>query len=118
MYPAETAHRESWQFKVLYTGWMNPIRMCFACTYDKNPFAEKVRLAESLGAKEYDLMDIRGRNRARQGIFEGNIEEGMLEAGQSSGLVKDIIPVDEIFRRIIGEYDKVRSELPSFSTET
>lgn len=84
----------------------------------KNPFSDKVLQAEAAGASEERLKEIRSRNRAKKGIFEGDGEEGMFEAGQSSGLVKDIIPVEEVFRRIIGEYDKVRSHLPSRRTET
>lgn len=84
----------------------------------KNPFSNKVQQAEAAGASEERLMEIRGRNRAKKGIFEGDGEEGMFEAGQSSGLVKDIIPVEEVFRRIIGEYDKVRSQLPPPTPET
>jgi enoyl-[acyl-carrier protein] reductase II len=41
------------------------------------------------------------------GIFEGNVEEGEFEAGQSSGLVKEILPAGEVVRRMMEQYHAV-----------
>ena len=107
---------ESWRFRIKYIGWMNLDRCSLLITV--HVFSVKAQQAEAAGASEERLMEIRGRNRAKKGIYEGDFEEGMFEAGQSSGLIKDIIPVEEVFRRIIGEYGKVRSQLPPQITET
>jgi enoyl-[acyl-carrier protein] reductase II len=46
------------------------------------------------------------------GIFEGNVEEGELEAGQSSGLVKELLPAGEVVKRMMEQYHAVVRMLP------
>ncbi len=70
----------------------------------KNPFTEKVLEAEASGASKEEISELHGRKREMLGIFEGNFEEGMLEAGQSSGLVKEILPVSEIILKLLDQY--------------
>ena len=41
----------------------------------------------------------------------GDVEEGLLMAGQDAGLIHDIVPAGEIVRRIAGEAEKVLSGL-------
>jgi len=71
----------------------------------KNSFTQKVLEAEAKGATKEEMDEIHGRKREMMGIFEGNFEEGMLEAGQSSGLVKEILPVSEIFKKLLSDYE-------------
>ncbi len=70
----------------------------------KNPFTQRVLEAETNGASKEEMAELHGRKREMLGIFEGNFEEGMLEAGQSSGLVKEVLPVSEIFSKLLREY--------------
>ena len=49
-----------------------------------------------------------GKKREMRGIFEGDVDQGELEMGQSSGLIKDIISADEVVRRLIAEYEEAR----------
>lgn len=70
----------------------------------KNPFTQRVLEAEARGATKEEMDDIHGRKREMSGIFEGNFEEGMLEAGQSSGLVKETLPVSVIFQNLLDQY--------------
>lgn len=70
----------------------------------KNEFTERIHNAEKNGASEEELKAILGEKRERLGIFEGDEKEGMLEAGQCSGLIKDIPRVDLLFERILKEY--------------
>jgi enoyl-[acyl-carrier protein] reductase II len=58
----------------------------------KNLFFQKVQLAEKSGATEEELKQLLGRGRARKGMFLGELEEGELEIGQSSALIKNILP--------------------------
>jgi enoyl-[acyl-carrier protein] reductase II len=66
----------------------------------KNKFFEKVQEAEQKGAGEEELRRILGRARAKIGMFEGDMEEGELEIGQVSALVKEIIPAADIVAEI------------------
>jgi enoyl-[acyl-carrier protein] reductase II len=59
----------------------------------KNPFFYQVQAAEDQGATADALRDLLGKGRAKKGMFDGNLEEGELEIGQVSALIRDIKPV-------------------------
>ena len=66
----------------------------------KNPFFQEVYAAEQRGATPEELKAILGRARAKKGMFEGDLQEGELEIGQVSALIKDILPAQEIVRNL------------------
>ncbi|MGB9665498.1 MAG: NAD(P)H-dependent flavin oxidoreductase, partial [Ignavibacteria bacterium] len=72
----------------------------------KNNFALRAIEAEKNCADEQKLKEIWGEKRERLGIFEGNVDEGALEAGQSAGLIHDILPVKKVFEKLIREFDE------------
>jgi enoyl-[acyl-carrier protein] reductase II len=74
----------------------------------KNDFANRARLAEKEGWDEIKLKELLGSKRERLGIFEGDENEGELEAGQSAGLVKEILTVNELFAKLLGEISKAQ----------
>jgi enoyl-[acyl-carrier protein] reductase II len=78
---------------------VTPVRMI------KNPFAQKAQEAESTGATKEELIALLGTKREMLGIFEGNWEEGEFEAGQSSGLIHNILPAAEVVKSIVREYE-------------
>ena len=84
---------------------LNPVRLF------KNKFAEDVINAERSGASEDQLKEMLGRKREMKGIFEGDLDEGELEMGQSSGLVNEILPVKTIVENLLTEYDKAVAKL-------
>lgn len=69
----------------------------------KSPFTEKIMQSEIAGADEERLRTLLGKKKEMSGMFEGNFEEGMMEAGQSAGLVKELLSVDELFAKILNE---------------
>ncbi len=71
----------------------------------KNKFSNEALTAEYSGADAVKLKEILGQKRERLGIFEGNADEGMMEAGQGSGLINDIPTVNELMLRLINEFD-------------
>lgn len=77
----------------------------------KNRFFEEVRAAEQRGASGEELQHILGRARAKRGMFEGDLEEGELEVGQVSALIKNIIPAGEIVKEIWEEYQTSLKQL-------
>lgn len=79
---------------------LNPVRLF------KNKFAIDVIAAERNGASADELKQLLGRKREMKGIFEGDLDEGELEMGQSSGLVKDILPVKTVIQNLLREYDE------------
>jgi len=70
----------------------------------KNRFALAAREAERRGASVEELAELLGRKREMRGIFEGDLEEGELEAGQCAGLVREILPAAEVVSRMIEEF--------------
>ncbi len=77
----------------------------------KNDFAIQAMRAESNGWDENQLRELLGTKRERLGIFEGDLVEGELEAGQGVGLINDIPTVRELFDRLIDEYNVSKSKL-------
>jgi enoyl-[acyl-carrier protein] reductase II len=70
----------------------------------KNPFMARVQKEETQhGMTRERMMELHAKGRERKGIFEGDWEEGELEMGQSSGLVRDIVPAAVVVQRMMDE---------------
>lgn len=70
----------------------------------KNTFDETIAQAEAEGADAETLKQLLGRARAKLGMFEGNLEEGELEIGQVSAMLKGIKPAATILNEILHEF--------------
>jgi enoyl-[acyl-carrier protein] reductase II len=66
----------------------------------KNAFFEQIQAAEMRGAGAEELKALLGRGRAKRGMYEGDMDEGELEIGQVSAMIRDIRPAGEILREI------------------
>lgn len=74
----------------------------------KNPFMTHVQKEEvEKGMTRERMMELHGKGRERKGIFEGNWDDGELEMGQSSGLIREILSAREVVEKFIREYDAV-----------
>lgn len=90
-----------------------PVRML------KNGFFRQVNSAEKEGASEEKLRALLGKGRAKKGMFEGDLEEGELEVGQVSSLIKNILPAGGIIENLWFEFRKTWDEpLPCKSQKT
>jgi enoyl-[acyl-carrier protein] reductase II len=92
---------------VLFAKRIAPVRAI------KNPWVERVRQAEAAGATREELEEVYGRSHSRRGILEGDQIEGELEAGQSSGLIRDVVPAAEVVRRFVTEYEEALARVRS-----
>ena len=77
----------------------------------KNAFYEKIRQMESEGASAEDLIRLLGTGRSKKGMFEGDLDEGELEIGQVSALIKEIKPAGAIIEEIMKEFETARIEI-------
>jgi enoyl-[acyl-carrier protein] reductase II len=77
----------------------------------KNDFAFRAIKAENEGWNEIQLKELLATKRERAGIFEGDLVEGELEAGQGVGLINDIPTVKELFDRLINEYEQAKKSI-------
>jgi enoyl-[acyl-carrier protein] reductase II len=84
---------------------LTPVRLL------KNKFFHEVYEAETRGAKKEELMQLLGRARAKKGMFEGDLQEGELEIGQVSALIKEMKPAGEIVEEL---WQECRATLESF----
>jgi enoyl-[acyl-carrier protein] reductase II len=79
---------------------LTPVRLL------KNQFFEQVTAAERRGASVEELKDLLSKGRAKKGMLDGNLDEGELEIGQVSALLKDILPAGKIVQNIWQEFDE------------
>jgi enoyl-[acyl-carrier protein] reductase II len=66
-----------------------------------NDFSQAVIEAENRGATAEELRELLGKGRAKLGIFEGNLQEGELEIGQTAGSIRQEETVAEIFADLL-----------------
>lgn len=85
-----------------------PVRML------RNEFCASVLKMEQNGANIEALQAALGKGRAKKGIFEGDLDEGELEIGQSSAHIHHIEPVSKIIQRLISEYKTAKANLNLF----
>jgi enoyl-[acyl-carrier protein] reductase II len=77
----------------------------------RNKFAEKFNAAERAGASQAELDEIFKAASLKQAALEGDVDWGKVEAGQSAGLVTDILPAAEVVRRLVDELEQARRRL-------
>jgi enoyl-[acyl-carrier protein] reductase II len=78
---------------------------------NKNHFALSAFEAQAHGATKEEELDLLGHKREMKGIFEGDLDEGELEMGQSSGMVKDILTCEQVVQRLLIEFEHAEREL-------
>jgi len=77
----------------------------------KNKFYDQVQELYRQKASKEALQNLLGRARAKQGIFEGDLEEGELEIGQVAGLIHKIMPAGDIVKEIMNDFLEAKSNL-------
>lgn len=86
---------------------LTPVRLI------KNKFFEMVKQAEESCATKEELSLLLGKGRAKQGMFEGNLDEGELEIGQVSALINDIKPAALILAEVWEQFCSVKKRFSS-----
>jgi enoyl-[acyl-carrier protein] reductase II len=84
---------------------MAPIRQL------RNRFSEEYAAAERRGASTDELDGLFNRRSLKQAALDGDVEWGKVEAGQSAGLVHDIVPAGELLKRLVTEMEAARERL-------
>ena len=78
----------------------------------RNALYDRIAKAEAEGQNDAEqLRQILGTAAAKRGIFEGDIDNGELEIGQSAAYVKEVLPTAAIMRQIILQYDETKKRL-------
>ena len=77
----------------------------------KNAFSREYEAAERSGASPQDLEALFKKRSLKQAALDGDVEWGKVEAGQSAGLVDEILPATEVMRRLVAEVEVARKRL-------
>ncbi len=80
----------------------------------KNKFYEQIETCEQRGCSKEELSEIMGKNRAMQGIFEGDVVNGKVELGQVSASIEDIPSAGEVVALLIKEYNQTITQLTKY----
>ena len=78
---------------------LTPVRLM------KNNFYNEVQMAELKCMPIEALQNLLGKGRAKKGMFEGDLENGELEIGQVSAMIKAIEPAADILAEIWNEFE-------------
>ena len=73
----------------------------------RNNFYQEILQAYQNHSSLGELKNLLGQRRAKKGMFEGNLEDGELEIGQVSALIKEIKPAADIVKEIWEEFNQV-----------
>jgi enoyl-[acyl-carrier protein] reductase II len=79
----------------------------------KNAFSARYEAAEKAGATQEELEALFNTSSLKQAALDGDVEWGKVEAGQSAGLVDEILPAAELVKRLISELEEARKRLAS-----
>lgn len=78
----------------------------------RNALYDRIAKAEAEGQNDAEqLRQILGTAAAKRGIFEGDINNGELEIGQSAAYVKEVLPTAVIMQQIVQQYDEAKKRL-------
>jgi len=81
-----------------------PVRMI------KNEFYQGIENLYKKGADVEELRAYLSKGRSKKGMFEGDLVEGELEAGQVAGLIRSIEPVEKIISTIMIEFKEAQQK--------
>lgn len=74
---------------------LTPVRMI------KNDFYKEVEAAYARDASVEELKELLGRGRAKKGMFEGDLQQGELEIGQVSSLIRSSKPAADLVHELM-----------------
>lgn len=72
----------------------------------RGPFVRHLAELEQKGCSEEDFMEY-GAGTLRRAIVDGDVNQGSVMAGQSAGLVDDVVPVADLIQRIVADAQEI-----------
>jgi len=78
-----------------------------------NQFSNEMDKLRYSGASVEEMRNLLGKGRAKQGIFEGNLDEGEIEIGQISSMIDEVEPAGDIIKRVMEQCDATLERLSS-----
>ena len=78
----------------------------------RNTFTDRMMDAELTGLSLEERKTLFATGSLRMAALDGDVANGKVEAGQSVGLIEDLLPAGDLVRRIAEEYAAARAGLP------
>lgn len=92
---------------VVEDGWVAPARQL------RNAGTDHIAEMRKQGATLAEINDFKGRA-LRKGVIEGDIVDGRISAGMSSGIIDEVLPVAQIVENIMAEAEAAADRLAGF----
>jgi enoyl-[acyl-carrier protein] reductase II len=80
----------------------------------KNDFTREFESAERAGASAQDLAMLSAGRTLKMAAFDGDIDQGKVEVGQSVGLIDELLPAAEVVAQLIAEFEAAVARLSRF----
>jgi enoyl-[acyl-carrier protein] reductase II len=80
----------------------------------KNEFTRAFEAAERAGMPAEDLATLSASRTLKMAAFDGDIDQGKVEVGQSVGLIDELVPAGEVVARLIAEFEQAIERLCRF----
>jgi enoyl-[acyl-carrier protein] reductase II len=80
----------------------------------KNEFTRAFEAAERSGAPAEELETLNSSRTLKMAAFEGDVEQGKVEVGQSVGLIDELLPAATVVARLIAELEGALERLSRF----
>jgi enoyl-[acyl-carrier protein] reductase II len=80
----------------------------------KNDFTREFEAAERSGASAQDLATLNASRSLKMAAFDGDIDQGKVEVGQSVGLIDELLPAAQVVERLIAEFEAAVARLSRF----
>jgi enoyl-[acyl-carrier protein] reductase II len=80
----------------------------------KNDFTREFENAERAGASAQDLAMLSADRTLKMAAFDGDIDQGKVEVGQSVGLIDELLPAAQVVAQLIAEFEAAVARLSRF----
>jgi enoyl-[acyl-carrier protein] reductase II len=80
----------------------------------KNVFTQAFETAERAGAPTEELATLSASRTLKMAAFDGDVDHGKVEVGQSVGLIDELVPAGEVVTRLIAELEQAVERLSRF----
>jgi enoyl-[acyl-carrier protein] reductase II len=80
----------------------------------KNDFTREFEAAERSGASAQDLATLNASRSLKMAAFDGDIDQGKVEVGQSVGLIDELLPAAQVIELLIAEFEAAVARLSRF----
>jgi enoyl-[acyl-carrier protein] reductase II len=77
----------------------------------KNAFTDAFEQAERAGAPAEELKTLSASRTLKMAAFDGDVDHGKVEVGQSVGLIDELMPAGEVVARLLAEFEQALERL-------